>query len=60
MFTSNRGWGVDYLGSINLQDSELADNHEITNYVYAKTFDEFAGGKVIINPSTDVPSNQWY
>ena len=60
MFTSSRGWGVDYLGSINLRDSGLADNHEITNYVYAKTFDEFAGGKVIINPSTDVPSNQWY
>ena len=60
MFTSIRGWGVDYLGSINLRDSGLADNHEITNYVYAKTFDEFAGGKVIINPTTDVPSNQWY
>ena len=60
MFTSMRGWGVDYLGSINLQYTGLADNHEITNYVYNKTFDEFAGGKVIINPSTDVPSNQWY
>ena len=60
MFTSTRGWGVDYLGSINLRGSGLADNHEITNYVYAKTFDEFAGGKVIINPTTDVPSNQWY
>lgn len=60
MFTSMRGWGVDYLGSINLQDAGLTDNHEITNYVYSKTFDEFAGGKVIINPTTDVPSNQWY
>lgn len=61
MFTSMRGWGVDYLGSINLKDSGLADNHEITNYVYDKTFDDLpSGGKVIINPSTDVPSNQWY
>lgn len=60
MFTSTSGWGVDYLGSINLQYTGLADNHVITNYVYAKTFDEFAGGKVIINPTTDVPSNQWY
>ena len=60
MFTSMRDWGVDYLGSINLQDTGLADNHVITNYVYTKTFDEFAGGKVIINPATDVPSNQWY
>lgn len=60
MFTSMRGSGAHYLGSINLRDAELSDNHEITNYVYDKTFDEFAGGKVIINPTTDVPSNQWY
>ena len=60
MFTSIPAWGRDYYGDISLKLSQLADNHEITNYVYAKTFDEFAGGKVIINPATDVPSNQWY
>ena len=60
MFTSIRGWGVHYLGSINLRDADLSDNHQITNYVYDKIFDEFAGGKVIINPATDVPSNHWY
>ena len=61
MFTSFRAWGYDYSGSISLRDSMLADNHVITNSVYSKTFDALpGGGKVIINPSTDVPSNQWY
>ena len=61
MFTSFRAWGYDYYGSISLRDSMLADNHVITNSVYSKTFDDLpGGGKVIINPSTDVPSKQWY
>ena len=61
MFTSFRAWGFDYYGSISLRDSTLADNHVITNSVYSKTFDDLpGGGKVIINPSTDVPSKQWY
>ena len=61
MFTSFRAWGYDYYGSISLRDSKLADNHIITDYVYSKTFDELpGGGKVIINPATDVPSKQWY
>ena len=61
MFTTFRAWGNDYYGSISLRDSMLADNHVITNFVYSKTFDNLpSGGKVIINPSTDVPSNQWY
>lgn len=61
MFTSFRAWGHDYYGSISLRDSMLEDNHVITNSVYSKTFDDLpSGGKVIINPSTDVPSNQWY
>ena len=61
MFTSIPAWGRDYYGDINLKDSNLADNHDITNYVFSKTFDEFRSGeKSIINPSTDVPSNQWY
>ena len=61
MFTSERAWGVDYLGSINLSMSGLQDNHAITDYVFAKTFDELpGGGRVIINPTTDVPSNHWY
>lgn len=61
MFTSFPAWGRDYYGSISLKLSGLADNHIITDYVYSKTFDDLpSGGKVIINPSTDVPSNQWY
>ena len=61
MFTSIPGWGRDYYGDINLKRSNLADNHAITNYVFSKTFDEFRSGeKSIINPTTDVPSNQWY
>ena len=61
MFTPFRAWGYDYYGSISLRDSMLADNHVITNSVYSKTFDDLpGGGKVIINPATDVPSNQWY
>ena len=61
MFTTFRAWGYDYYGSISLRDSMLADNHVITNSVYSKTFDDLpGGGKVIINPATDVPSNQWY
>ena len=61
MFTSFRAWGYDYYGSISLRNSMLADNHVITNSVYSKTFDDLpGGGKVIINPATDVPSNQWY
>ena len=61
MFTSIPGWGRDYYGDISLKKSRLADNHAITNYVFSKTFDEFgSGNKSIINPATDVPSNQWY
>ena len=61
MFTSFQAWGNDYYGSISLRNSMLADNHVITNFVYSKTFDNLpSGGKVIINPATDVPSNQWY
>ena len=61
MFTSFQAWGRDYYGSISLKNSGLTDNHVLTNYVFSKTFDELpGGGKVLINPSTDVPSNQWY
>ena len=61
MFTAFPAWGTDYYGSISLRNSMLADNHVITNSVYSKTFDNLpSGGKVIINPSTDVPSNHWY
>lgn len=61
MFTSIPAWGRDYYGAINLKDSYLADNHAITDYVFSKTFDAFRSGeKSILNPSTDVPSNQWY
>lgn len=61
MFTSFPAWGRDYYGGISLRLSGLTDNHDITNYVYSKTFDDLPnGGKVLINPSTDVPSNQWY
>ena len=61
MFTSIPGWGRDYYGDISLKGSRLTDNRAITNYVFSKTFDEFgSGNKSIINPSTDVPSNQWY
>ena len=61
MFTSIPAWGLDYYGDISLRASRLADNRAITNYVFSKTFDEFgSGNKSIINPSTDIPSNQWY
>jgi len=61
MFTSFPAWGRAYYGSISLQLSGLTDNHDITNYVFRKTFDDLPnGGKVLINPTTDVPSNQWY
>lgn len=61
MFTSFPAWGRDYYGGISLRLSGLTDNHKITNYVFSKTFDDLPnGGKVLINPSTDVPSNQWY
>ena len=61
MFTSFPAWGRDYYGSISLSLSKLPDNHTVTNYVFSKTFDNLpGGGKVILNPSTDVPSNHWY
>ena len=61
MFTSHRGWGLDYYGSISLKNSGLPDNHAITNYIYDKVFDELPnGGKVLMNPSSDVPSTNWY
>ena len=61
MFTSFPAWARDYYGSISLKLSGLTDNHDLTNYVFSKTFDDLPnGGKVLINPSTDVPSNQWY
>ena len=61
MFTSFPAWERDYYGSISLKLSGLTDNHDLTNYVFSKTFDDLPnGGKVLINPSTDVPSNQWY
>ena len=61
MFTSFGAWGRAYYGSIAINRSDLPDKHDITNYVFSKTFDDLPGGvKVIINPSTDVPSNQWY
>ena len=61
MFTSFSAFGRDYYGSISLKLSNLSDNHTLTNYVFDKTFDDLpGGGKVILNPSTDVPSSNWY
>lgn len=61
MTTSDRGWGVDYFGSISLRDASLPDNHVITDYIFTKSYDTLrSGDRIIINPSTDVPSSDWY
>lgn len=60
MFTSFPAWGADYAGVISLKDSALADNHVVTDNVYAKVFDDVAGAKVLLSPRSDVKSSDWY
>ena len=60
MFTSFAAWGTDYAGVISLKDSGLADNHVVTDNVYAKVFDDVAGAKVLLSPRSDVKSSDWY
>ena len=60
MFTSFRSFGYDYAGVISLKDSELSDNHVVTDNVYTKVFDDVAGAKVLLSPRSDVKSSDWY